>query len=272
MPIRFAHRPGLVVYLTVGDPDLATTRSIALAAIDAGADVLELGVPFSDPLADGPVIERASHRAVARGTTLADVLALAKDLHAARPKAGLIIFSYLNPILRYGRSNVDERSGVGIFDRFTADAKAAGVDGVLATDLTIEEAEGKYLDAMRAAGLAPIFLAAPTSTDDRLQRIGAVSQGFVYAISRVGITGTQQTIASDARNLVERLRRYTKLPIALGFGVSNASHVAALGEFADAAVIGSAIVGLIEKASPKDAPAAVAQFIEGLRPVAAVPH
>ena len=265
MPIRFTHRPGLVVYLTVGDPDLATTRAIALAAIDAGADVLELGVPFSDPLADGPVIERASHRAVANGTTLGDVLALARELRAARSQAGLIIFSYVNPILRYG------------LERFTTDARAAGVDGVLATDLTIEEADGRYLDAIRAAGLAPIFLVAPTSTDSRLQRIAALSQGFVYAISRVGITGTQQSLTSDARSLVERLRRYTKLPIAVGFGVSNAAHVAVLGEFADAAVIGSAIVGLIEKASPEDAPAAVAQFIQGLhiqglRPAAAAPR
>jgi tryptophan synthase alpha chain len=271
MPIRFEQKPGLVVYLTVGDPDLATTRAIALAAIDAGADVLELGVPFSDPLADGPVIERASHRAVANGTSLADVLALAKELRAARPQTGLVLFSYLNPILSYGRSDAGKRSGAGIFERFTADAKAAGVDGVLATDLTIEEAEGGYLDAMHAAKLAPIFLAAPTSTDDRLRRIAAVSQGFVYAISRVGITGTQQTLASDARSLVERLRRYTTLPIALGFGVSNAAHVAALGEFADAAVIGSAIVGIVEKSAPREAAAAVARFIEGLRPVVAAP-
>lgn len=260
MPIHFFRRPGLVVYLTVGDPDLATSRAIAIAAIDAGADILELGVPFSDPLADGPVIERASHRAVANGTTLGDVLILAGELRAARPQTGLVIFSYLNPILRYG------------LERFTTDAKAAGVDGVLATDLTIEEAEGRYLDAIHAANLAPIFLAAPTSTDDRLQRIAAMSQGFVYAISRVGITGTQQTLASDARSLVERLRRYTKLPIALGFGVSNATHVAAVGEFADAAVIGSAIVGLIEKIAPKDAPGAVAEFIEALRPIATAPN
>ena len=271
MPIRFEQKPGLVIYLTVGDPDLATTRAIALAAIDAGADVLELGVPFSDPLADGPVIERASHRAVANGTTLRDVIAVAHDLRAARPQTGLVLFSYLNPILSYGRSDAGERRGAGIFERFTADAKAAGVDGVLATDLTIEEAEGGYLDAMHAANLAPIFLAAPTSTDDRLRRIAAVSQGFVYAISRVGITGTQQTLASDARSLVERLRRYTTLPIALGFGVSNAAHVAALGEFADAAVIGSAIVGIVEKSAPREAAAAVARFIEGLRPVVAVP-
>jgi tryptophan synthase alpha chain len=279
MPIRFAQRPGLVVYLTVGDPNVATTRAIALAAIDAGADVLELGVPFSDPLADGPVIERASHRAVANGTTMADVLALAKELRAARPQAGLIIFSYLNPILRYGQSagrtsapggvnNPVATGGVGDFARFCQDARDAGIDGVLATDLTIEEADGPYLTALRAAGLAPIFLTAPTSTDERLARIAAVSEGFVYAISRVGITGTQQTLASDARSLVERVRRYTSLPIALGFGVSNASHVAALAEFADAAVVGSAIVGLIEKSTPAEAPAAVARFIEGLRPVA----
>jgi tryptophan synthase alpha chain len=272
MPIRFAQRPGLVVYLTVGDPNVATTRAIALAAIDAGADVLELGVPFSDPLADGPVIERASHRAVANGTTMADVLALARALRAARPQVGLIIFSYLNPILRYGKTAghaADSAlSGGGIFDRFCHDAREAGVDGVLATDLTIEEAEGSYLTAMRAAGLAPIFLTAPTSTDERLARIAAVSEGFVYAISRLGITGTQQTLAADARSLVERVRRYTNLPIALGFGVSNASHIAALAEFADAAVVGSAIVGLIEKSTPAEAPAAVARFIEGLRPVA----
>jgi tryptophan synthase alpha chain len=292
MPIRFAQRPGLVVYLTVGDPDVATTRDIALAAIDAGADVLELGVPFSDPLADGPVIERASHRAVANGTTMADVLALAKELRAARPHTGLIIFSYLNPILRYARSAARASasgsagdaalSGVGNaalsrvgsaalscnFDCFCHDAHNAGVDGVLATDLTIEEAEGPYLTAMHAAALAPIFLTAPTSTDERLARIAALSEGFVYAISRVGITGTQQTLAADARSLVDRVRRYTNLPIALGFGVSNASHVAALAEFADAAVVGSAIVGLIEKCTPAEAPAAVARFIEGLRPVA----
>jgi tryptophan synthase alpha chain len=271
MPIHFTQRPGLVVYLTVGDPDVATTHAIALAAIDAGADVLELGVPFSDPLADGPVIERASHRAVANGTTMGDVLALASDLRAARPHTGLVIFSYLNPILRYGRSSLGERSGLGNIDRFCQDARAAGVDGVLATDLTIEEAEGRYLTALRAAGLAPIFLTAPTSTDERLARIAALSEGFVYAISRVGITGTQQTLANDAQALVERVRRYTNLPIALGFGVSNAGHVAALGQFADAAVVGSAIVGLIEKSTPAEAPAAVARFIEGLRPVHAVP-
>ncbi len=252
MPICLQNKPGLVVYLTAGDPDLATTREIALAAIDAGADVLELGVPFSDPLADGPVIQRASERAVAGGTRLADVLALAKDLRKARPAVGLVIFSYYNPVLRFG------------LERFCTAAADAGVDGVLVTDMIVEEA-GEYLEHLHRAGLAPIFLAAPTSPEKRLKAIAEASQGFVYAISRTGITGTQQALATDAEALVNRLRKYTSLPIALGFGVSNAEHVAALGQFADAAVVGSAIVATIENCSPVEAPAAVARFIKGLR-------
>lgn len=252
MPIRFEAKPGLVAYLTAGDPDLKTTQAIALAAIDAGADVIELGVPFSDPLADGPVIQRASERAVARGTKLGDVLELARELRAARPEAGLVIFSYFNPILRFG------------LEKFCAAAAAAGVDGVLVTDLIVEEA-AEYLACLERHNLAPIFLAAPTSPDARLERIAAVSKGFVYAISRVGITGTQQTLASDAESLVKRLRRYTDLPIAVGFGVSNAEHFAAVGEFADAAVVGSALVAIIERSEPADAPSSVARFIQGLR-------
>jgi tryptophan synthase alpha chain len=252
MPIEFHRRPGLVIYLTVGDPDLATTRDVALAAIDAGAEVLELGVPFSDPVADGPVIQRASERALARGTRLDDVLALAAELRALRPSAGLVIFSYFNPVLRFG------------LERFCARAATCGVDGVLITDLTVEEADA-YLTEMHHNELMPIFLAAPTSSDIRLKMIASVSQGFVYAISRVGITGKQQNLASDARQLVDRLRRFTQLPIAVGFGISTAEHVAAVGEFADAAVIGSAIVSLIEKAEPGTAPAAIASFLEGLK-------
>jgi tryptophan synthase alpha chain len=254
MPIHFDHKPGLVIYLTVGDPSVADTHAIALAAIDAGADVLELGVPFSDPLADGPVIQRASERAVANGTRLADVLGLAKTLRRERPAVGLVIFSYLNPILRYG------------LERFCTDAAAAGVDGVLVTDITVEEAQGDFLNQMHRTGLKPIFLAAPTSPDVRLKAIAEASEGFVYAISRTGITGTQVTLADDARGLVKRLRRYTDLPIALGFGVSHAAHVAAVGEYADAAVIGSAIVSLIEQTTAAEAPLAVARFIQGLRP------
>jgi tryptophan synthase alpha chain len=252
MPIRFNRKPGLVVYLTAGDPDLQTTREIALAAIDAGADVLELGVPFSDPLADGPVIQRASERAVKNGTTLSDVLALAADLRSNRPDAGLVIFSYFNPVLRFG------------LERFCAVAKEAGVDGVLITDMIVEEAD-EYLERLHRHHLAPIFLAAPTSPDERLQRIAQVSQGFVYAISRTGITGTQQTLASDAEQLVNRLRKFTDLPIAVGFGISNAEHFATVGEFADAAVIGSAIVSLTEQSTPQEAPNSIARFIKGLR-------
>ena len=252
MPINFGKRPGIVAYLTAGDPDLATTRDIALAAIDNGADVIELGVPFSDPLADGPVIQRASERAVARGTRLTDVLGLMKELRAARPAAGLVVFSYLNPVVRMG------------MEKFCAAAAEAGADGVLLTDMIVEEA-GEYLESMRAHRLAPIFLAAPTSPDARLKAIAANSQGFVYAISRVGITGTQQQVAGDASELVARLRTFTKLPIAVGFGISNAEHVKAVGEFADAAIVGSALVALIEKTPVDEAAGVIGKFIAELR-------
>ena len=252
MALRFQHKPGLVVYLTTGDPSVDTTRAIAIEAIDAGADVIELGVPFSDPLADGPVIQRASERAVARHTRMADVLRVAAEIRAARPEAGLVIFTYLNPILRYGLTH------------FVDAASAAGADGVLVTDLIVEEA-GEYLTEMDRAGLAPIFLAAPTSPDDRLQAIASYSKGFVYAISRVGITGKQQSMTADAAALVARIRRWTRLPVAVGFGISNAQHVAQVAEFADAAVIGSAIVELIERSTSAEAPQTVARFIKGLR-------
>ncbi|MEO7028412.1 MAG: tryptophan synthase subunit alpha, partial [Acidobacteriaceae bacterium] len=242
----------LVIYFTAGDPDLATTRDMAIAAIDAGAAVIELGVPFSDPLADGPVIQRASERAVARGTRLTDVLRICKEIRDARPNAGIILFSYLNPVVRMG------------MNAFAKAAKAAGADGVLLTDMIVEEAAG-YLAAMQANDLAPVFLAAPTSPDERLQAIAESSRGFVYAISRVGITGTQTELASDAKTLVERLRKFTTLPIALGFGVSTAAHVRAVAEFADAAVVGSAVVGLIEKTPAPEVVAAVGKFVAELR-------
>src|SRR3984957_2823989 len=252
MPISFRTKPGIVAYVTAGDPDLKTTQEICLAAIDNGADVIELGVPFSDPLADGPVIQRASERAVARGTTLVDVLGLATELRAARPAAGLVLFSYLNPVVRMGMKT------------FCARAAEAGADGVLLTDMIVEEA-GEYLEGMHEHKLAPVFLAAPTSPDARLKAIAGASRGFVYAISRVGITGTQQKVASDAPELVARLREFTTLPIAVGFGISNAEHVKAVGEFADAAIIGSALVALIEKSERSVAAGAVARFIAGLR-------
>jgi tryptophan synthase alpha chain len=256
MPIEFKKKPVIVAYLTAGDPDLQTTLAIALAAIDNGTDVIELGVPFSDPLADGPVIQRASERAVARGVRLTDVLEIARQLRAARPACGLVIFSYLNPIVRMGMK------------QFCAAAAEAGADGVLLTDMIVEEA-GEYLAEMTAHNLAPIFLAAPTSPDVRLKAIAQASRGFVYAISRVGITGTQQKVAGDASELVSRLRVFTEplgIPIAVGFGISSAAHVAVVGGFADAAAIGSALVALIEKTPAPDAPAAVGRFIAGLRP------
>ena len=252
MAIEFRTKPGIIAYLTAGDPGLEVTREIALAAIDAGADVIELGVPFSDPLADGPVIQRASERAVARGVRMADVLGVAKELRAARPGCGLVIFSYLNPVVRMGMTE------------FCARTAESGADGVLLTDMIVEEA-GEYLEAMKVNALAPIFLAAPTSPDARLKAIGEASRGFVYAISRVGITGTQDSVAGDASQLVERLRKFTKLPVAVGFGISNAAHVKAVAKFADAAVIGSALVSLIEKSESGSEAKAVGEFVKGLR-------
>jgi tryptophan synthase alpha chain len=197
------------------------------------------------------VIQRASERAVAKGTRLTDVLVICKEIRAARPQAGIILFSYLNPVVRFG---------MGVFAKA---AKDAGADGVLLTDMIVEEAD-EYLKLMHEHGLAPVFLAAPTSPDARLKAIAENSQGFVYAISRVGITGTQTELASDAKGLVERIRKFTKLPIALGFGVSTPEHVHAVGEFADAAVVGSAIVALIEKTPAAEAPKAVGEFVRSL--------
>ena len=249
--IRFQHKPGLIVYVTCGDPDLATTEQIVLAAIDAGADVIELGVPFSDPVADGPVIQRASERALKNRTSLSQVLELAEKIRKARPNAGLIIFSYWNPVLRFG------------LERFCDAGYKAGIDGALITDLSVEESE-EYVRAMRARDLSTIFLAAPTSTDERLQAIAQTSTGFVYAVSRTGITGAQKQISDDARKLVDHIRKYTALPIAVGFGISTAEQFASVGAFADAAVIGSAIVQIVEQNGPQS-PVKVAEFIGGLR-------
>ena len=251
MGLIFQSKPGLVVYLTCGDPDLATTRAVALAAIDAGADVIELGVPFSDPVADGPVIQRASERALKSDTSLTQAIALGAELRKARPKAGLIVFSYFNPVLKLG------------VEAFARQLKSAGLDGALITDLTIEEA-GEYIERMRSHDLATVFLAAPTSTDQRLKKIAEISRGFIYAVSRTGITGEQRQLATDAAELVRRIRQFSSLPIALGFGISNAEQFHAVGEFADAAVIGSAIVSIMEKHG-RDSAGPVAQFINGLR-------
>ena len=257
MPLTFYKKPAMVAYVTCGDPDLATTREIVLAAIEAGADVIELGVPFSDPVADGPVIQRASERALKHGTSLAQVLTVAAEVRVQAQSTGLIIFTYLNPILRMG------------MEKFCKVARAAGVDGVLVTDLPVEEA-ADYLRAMRENDLSPVFLAAPTSPDARLKRIADASQGFVYAVSRTGVTGQRQELADDARKLVTRLRSVTKLPIALGFGISTAEQFAEVGEFADAVVVGSAIVQTIEGNRGREAES-VGQFIKKLTTLSSQP-
>ena len=243
---------GLVAYLTAGDPTLEATEEIVLAAAEAGADVIELGVPFSDPVADGPTIQRASERALKSGTTLAGILELVGRLRR-KTDVPFVLFSYYNPILQMG------------IERFAAEAAAAGADGVLATDLTPEEA-GDYRSILRAHGLDTIFLAAPTSTESRLARIAAATSGFLYLISRTGVTGTRDALPEDLPAFVRRARQATQLPIAVGFGISLPTHVSVLGGIADAAVVGSAIVAEIEKAAtPRAAAEAVANLVRSLK-------
>ncbi len=232
---------GLVAYLTAGDPSLAATEQFVLALANAGADVIELGVPFSDPVADGPVIQRASERALCAGTTLGGVLSLVKSLRA-RTEVPLVLFSYFNPVLQMG------------LEKFADVAKAAGADGVLITDLTPDEGDD-YRAAMSSRGLDTIFLAAPTSTDERLALIAKASTGFLYLISRTGVTGAKDQLADELPALARRVRRVTELPIAIGFGISLPGHVAVLGGLADAAVVGSALVEEIERAETVEAAA-----------------
>jgi len=246
---------GLVAYVTAGDPSLDATEQIVLAAAEAGADVIELGVPFSDPVADGPTIQRASDRALHAGTTVAGVIELVRRLRT-RTQVPLLLFSYFNPILQMG------------LEKFAEAAAAAGADGVLATDLTPEEAD-EYRAAMHAHGLDTIFLAAPTSTDERIVKIAECSSGFLYLISRTGVTGTRDALPEDLPALARRVRRFTKLPLAVGFGISQPEHVSVLGGIADAAVVGSAIVAEIEKAkNAKEAAANVARLIGALKDAA----
>ncbi|MGH9392650.1 MAG: tryptophan synthase subunit alpha [Terriglobales bacterium] len=243
-------RCALIPYITAGDPSLQASEAIALELAAAGAAIIELGVPFSDPVADGPVIQAASERALARGVTLADVLELARRL---RPQtdAGLLLFSYYNPILRFG------------LERFALQAAAVGCDGVLVTDLIPEESE-PYRSVMQAAGLDTIFLAAPTSPDARLASIARASTGFVYAVSRLGVTGAREQVSAGAASLVARLRRHTDLPIALGFGLAHAAQIQAVAEFADAAVVGTALVAAIACAPAPEAAAAAGDFLRSL--------
>jgi tryptophan synthase alpha chain len=250
--LRGRGRTGLVAYVTAGDPDLAHSRQVLLALDRAGADVLEVGVPFSDPLADGPVIQRATERALAAGTTLSKVLELVASVRV-EVDAPIVLFTYANPVARMG------------LDQFAARAAAAGVDGVLTLDLPIEEAD-EARHRLREAGLDTIFLLSPTTTTERIRRAAALGSGFLYGISRLGVTGARQSVASGAEALVGRIRAETTLPIAVGFGLSTPDHVAEVGRWADAAVVGSALVSVIAEhgASPALVPA-VESYVRWLR-------
>lgn len=230
--LKTEQRTGMIAYLTAGDPTPEATPALVAALERGGADLIELGVPFSDPVADGPVIQQAGDRAIRAGTNLARVLAIATEIRRTS-EIPLLLFTYLNPALRYG------------FERLARDAKAAGIDGCLLTDVSVEEA-GDYVQAIRAAGLDTVFLAAPTSTEQRLKLVAQYSSGFIYLVSRTGITGEQKNISDAAMPLVARMRAHTDLPLAMGFGISTPEQVAALAGKVEAVVIGSAIVRQIE--------------------------
>lgn len=245
-------RKAFIPYITAGDPSLEVTCDLVLAMAAAGADVIELGVPFSDPIADGPVIQRATERALNHGVTLPKVLQLASEIRK-QSQVPLLLFSYFNPLLSYG------------LERLARDAKEAGIDGVLATDLTVEESE-PYRGIMRGAGLDTVFLVAPTSSPDRLRKIASASTGFLYAVSRTGVTGEQQELPADLKEFLRTLRTYTQLPIVVGFGISTPEQVRAVWQEADGAAVGSAIVKEIEKhIGQRDLVYRVAAFSKWLR-------
>jgi len=233
--LRESAELGIVAYITAGDPTLQATHKFVLALADAGADVIELGIPFSDPLADGPTIQRASERALKSHTTLAQVIDLVREIRKSS-EVPIVLFGYYNPVLQMG------------LEKFASSAANAGADGVLITDLTPEESDD-YRRILTAHHLDTIFLGAPTSTDDRLSKIAAASTGFLYLISRTGVTGAKDALPDDLPALLRRARKVTNLPIAVGFGISLPGHVSVLGGLADAAVVGSALVSEIENAT-----------------------
>jgi tryptophan synthase alpha chain len=264
--LRESGEMGIVAYITSGDPSFSATLRFVIAMAEAGADVIELGVPFSDPLADGPTIQRASERALKNGATLARVIDLVRQIRDAKSPANevpIVLFSYYNPVFQKG------------LEKFAAAASAAGADGVLITDLTPEESED-YRRIMTAHHLDTVFLGAPTSTDERLQKIAACSSGFLYLISRTGVTGAKDALADELPALLRRARSVTRLPIAVGFGISLPGQVSVLGGLADAAVVGSALVSEIEKATAENsgeagidaAAAALADRIRSLKAAA----
>ena len=250
--LRADGRTGLVTYVTAGDPSLDATAGILRTLDHSGADVLEVGVPFSDPLADGPVIQRATERALAAGATLAGVLDMVAGVRDGID-APIVIFSYANPILRMG------------LDTFTSRAREAGVDGVLTLDVPPEEA-GEWRQRFAAAGIDTIFLLSPTTADDRIRRAATLGSGFLYGISRLGVTGAREQVADSAAELAARVRAATDMPLALGFGVSRPEHVRTIGEVADAAVVGSALVNVIaEHGRSPDLLAEVERYVRWLQ-------
>lgn len=247
--LRVEGRVGLVTYTTAGDPDLQRSAEILKALDRAGADVLEVGVPFSDPLADGPVIQRATERALAAGGSLRASLMTIEKVRAD-VNAPIVIFSYANPLFRMGIAEFARR------------AAAAGVDGVLALDLPIEEAS-EFREILSSSGLDTIFLLSPTTTEARIRKAAELGRGFLYGISRLGVTGARDRVAADAGLLARRVRAHTSLPLALGFGISRPEHVGEVGRYADAAVVGSALVSLI--AEQRDSPALLEKVEEYVR-------
>ena len=253
--LRASGEMGIIAYITAGDPSFAATQKFVVAMAEAGVDVIELGVPFSDPLADGPTIQRASERALKNGATLAKVIDLVREIrntNSAASEIPIVLFSYYNPIFQMG------------LEKFAASAASAGADGVLVTDITPEESDD-YRRILAAHHLDTVFLGAPTSTDERLAKIAACSSGFLYLISRTGVTGAKDALPDDLPALLRRARRVTQLPIAVGFGISLPGHVSVLGGLADAAVVGSALVSEIEKATATNSsPAAIAAAANAL--------
>jgi len=253
---RAAQRAALIAYITAGDPAPEQTPHIAAALERGGVDLIELGVPFSDPIADGPVIQRGADRALKAGTNVAKVLEIARQIRAVS-QIPLLLFTYMNPVLRYGWS------------KLTCDAKAAGIDGLLLTDLSVEEAK-PYLGAVRDAGLDIVFLAAPTSTDARLKLVSEYSSGFVYLVSRTGVTGERAALSDSIAPLIERTRRVTNLPLAVGFGISTPNQAHAVAALADGVIVGSALVRMIEQhASLADIEAFAKSLSQAMRAQAA---
>jgi tryptophan synthase alpha chain len=245
-------RGGLIAYVTAGDPDAARSARILDAVARGGADVIEVGVPFSDPLADGPVIQRATERALAAGMTLRGCLDLVRAFRA-RHQTPVVLFTYANPVVRMDS------------EAFAAAAREAGVDGVLVLDYPVEEAEPLRAPLV-AAGLDPVFLISPTTTDERIRRSGELGRGFIYVISRLGVTGARDALAADVEPLIARVRANTSLPVAVGFGISHPAHVAAACRHADAAVVGSALVQEIAgHAGSPDLAARVEAYVQWLK-------